>query len=229
MSLAKLGLVQFALERYSDALSSFNRALSVRRGFLPFDHPEMAKLHNNAGAVYHHRGDAVAALKSFTKALDVQRSWIEGTVRREAIVHDGSVVLNNMGWVYLHKDEADMALNVYEEALLLLTSTFRKDRDAVLDMLSNVAYAKSKRGDVGKALQIYEAVLRSRVARGRPKCRGAVATMARMMELYLMEGRRDDAEHCLLAVRDWQKENMLGDNHLAQKKIGEGEDGGGGS
>ena len=52
---------------------------------------------------------------------------MEGRVRREGIVFDTSVTLSNMAKTYLQLNDSEMTFYMYEEALLLQTSRFKKD------------------------------------------------------------------------------------------------------
>jgi tetratricopeptide (TPR) repeat protein len=95
-----------------------------------------AKLLNNVGATYYQMSNFIDALKYFTTALEIQRRWLEGPVRRESSVFDGSVTLGNMGKVYLEQADYNMAIYVYEEALLVrlfyTIFCFQKKKSSVL-------------------------------------------------------------------------------------------------
>lgn len=104
-----------ALESYDDAVNSLEYAL----GMTPAENATRAKILNNLGAVHYQRGDLTLALESFTSALEIQRQWLEGPVRREPIVYDASVSLTNMGKVYNDKNDYELAFYVLEEACLV--------------------------------------------------------------------------------------------------------------
>ena len=118
MSLAKIGVVYFALEQLDKASSTFEKAIEIRRKLMKEDHLEKAKLFNNLGAVQYQKGNKKAALKKFTEALQIQKQCLDG-IRRESLVHDSSNTLSNMGKVYLDLDDYDMAFYCFEEALMV--------------------------------------------------------------------------------------------------------------
>ena len=109
------GTVLLALERFDDALASFESALGV----IKTESATKAKVLNNIGVVQYKRQDFVEALKCFTTALAIQRFWLEGPVRRESIVYDVSTTLSNMGKLYLERFDYEMSFYVFEESLLV--------------------------------------------------------------------------------------------------------------
>lgn len=109
----------FALESFDMAVQSFERALEMTKA----PNATRAKLLNNLGVAHFQRKDYIEALVAFTSALEIQRSFLEGSVRRASTVFDASISLSNMGKVYLERRDYDTALYVYEEALLVSTMT----------------------------------------------------------------------------------------------------------
>lgn len=109
------GVALFALESFDMAVQSFERALEITKT----PNVTRAKLLNNLGVAHFFREDHVEALVAFTSALEIQRTFLKGQVRRASTVFDASITLSNMGKVYLHKRDYDTALHVYEEALLV--------------------------------------------------------------------------------------------------------------
>lgn len=115
VSLCRYGLVQFAMGHLSDATSAFDRALAMH----PKECITRAKILNNLGVLCYQSQDLVNALKHFTSALEIQRQWLDGPIRRDFIVFDTTVTLGNMGKCYLHQHDYETAFFVYEEALLV--------------------------------------------------------------------------------------------------------------
>lgn len=204
VSLAKAGTALFALDRFSDALSSFERALQL----LEVDNTSRAKILNNIGVARYQMGDNVEALRAFTAALEIQRSWLEGPIRRETTVYDASVTLGNMGKVYLERDDYEMSFYVYEESLLLQTTSFRKNHEIVLTTLGNLAFAKARKGEKVKALQIYNGIVRSQIAKYGPDSRETVETTGLMSVLHIQLCNYEEALKCLTDVLRWQRKNL---------------------
>ena len=68
-----IGAVYSAMGEYSKALSSFEKALEIRRKSLPSNHPDLAASYNSIGNVYSKMGEYSKALSSFEKALEISR------------------------------------------------------------------------------------------------------------------------------------------------------------
>jgi len=115
VSFLRYSLAAFALGRLSDAIGALERALIMH----PKESMTRAKILNNLGVVYYQLQDLVNALKHFTSALEIQRQWLDGPVRRESIVYDATITLGNMGKCYLEKHDYGTAFYVYEEAFLV--------------------------------------------------------------------------------------------------------------
>ena len=115
VSLVREGDMYFALEDYIEARRSYDLALAM----LPTENATRAKVLNAIGAVCYQQERLSEALKAFTSALEIQRQWLDGSVRRESIVYDASITLGNMGKVFTEVKEFDVAYSVFEEACLV--------------------------------------------------------------------------------------------------------------
>lgn len=115
VSLVRQGCAYFALERYDMAEASFHAALEK----VVEDNVVRAKVLSNLGVAQYQRGDDAAALKNFTDALEIQRMWLRGPVKREATVFGAAVMLGNMGKIHIKRGDYDLAVSVYEESLLV--------------------------------------------------------------------------------------------------------------
>ena len=120
VSLMRQGEAQLALRNFKAALKSFEMALSVS----PAEDATRAKMLNNIGVAYYQLEDFPEALKALTSALEIQRQWLDGPVRREPIVYDASITLGNMGKVFLELEEYEVAYSVFEEACLVSFARF---------------------------------------------------------------------------------------------------------
>ena len=78
-----------------------------------------AKLLNSIGVVQAFEGKHTEAMKAFTSALEIQRVWLECPVRRDSLVYDASVTLQNMGKLYLRSGDNDLSYFVYDEACVV--------------------------------------------------------------------------------------------------------------
>jgi tetratricopeptide (TPR) repeat protein len=115
VSLFRQGLCLWALGRLDMAITCLRQALDKH----PAENATRAKLCNNIGVLFYSRGNLMQALEYFTKALEMQRQWLDCKVKRESIIFDASTTLNNMGKLYLNKKDYDAAEVVFEEALVV--------------------------------------------------------------------------------------------------------------
>jgi tetratricopeptide (TPR) repeat protein len=117
--LSKIGLAYFALEQLDKAMEALEKALDIRKTYQKSGNLEVAKLQNNIAAIHYQKGDKKMALKKYKEALEIMKKLIEGPVRRESIMYDTSVILSNMGKIYLERKNYDMAYHMIEEALMV--------------------------------------------------------------------------------------------------------------
>lgn len=213
VSLVRQGYAYFALERYDMAEASFHAALEK----LTEENVVKAKVLLNLGVARYQRGDDIAALKNFTDALEIQRVWLQGPVRREATVFGAAVMLGNMGKIHIKRGDYDLAVSVYEEALLLLTSMFRADHDLVLANLISLSLAWAFNSLPLKAGQILNGVLRSQLSRMGPATVPVVETTGAIGNLHFGLGNYEDALKCFTPVLKWQKANLQSEHPALQK------------
>jgi len=204
VSLSKVALAYFALEQLDKALEALEKALDVRKTCQQLGNLEVAKLYNNIAAIHYQKGDKKSALKKLKEALEIMRKLIEGPVRRESLVYDTSIILSNMGKIYLERKNYEMAYRMLEEALMVQTSTFRKNHDCILTSLGNIAFARGKEGQTTKALQVYKTLFRMQVEKfGTMSCE-AIETKGLKSVLHIQLGQYKDAHRCLKEVLKWQ-------------------------
>ena len=213
VSLVRKGQAQFALGRFEDALFAMELALPMT----PHEHIVRAKVLNNMGAIHYFNANPILAMKEFTASLEISRLWLECSIRRDAIIYDASATLSNMGRIYMERKDFDLAYYVYEEALLLQTTTYRKGHDLVLSSLTSLALCRARQDKVKKALQLLQGCLRSKNARFGKDSPESIETLGMMGLMYEHLEMHEDALKCISAVRKWQRTN-LPSNHASLRK-----------
>jgi tetratricopeptide (TPR) repeat protein len=208
------GQALFALGRCDEALSCFHAALATTEE----DQVVRAKILNNIGVAYYHLGDLSTAVKSFTEALTIQRKRLDGPVRREALVYDAAVSLSNMGKIYLETGDNHRASVVYEEALRLQTSVFRKDHEIVLTSLQNYAFSQVRLSHGLKAIKTLERCRRAQVALHGVHSACVIETCGWMAHICARENKVVKAQALYEAVYAWQKAYMSS-RHPAVRRI----------
>lgn len=214
VSIFRKGIALFALSKFPEAMAAFEETSAL----LEEKSATLAKVLTCMGVIRCKEKSFVAALKDFTSALEIQREWLESSVRREWIIHDSAVTLNNMGILYMQRGHCDLAYFVYEEALLLLTSLYPKDHPLVVAALTNMAVAKAHCNEIDKALKILHGCLRSQNARYGDDSTTAIETLGLVSLLYAQKGNYEEALKYLLTVKKWQKQH-LPSHHTAYIKI----------
>lgn len=231
VSTAWKGLAQLALGRYDDALYALELALDgLPGGTDPSPNPgtgtcrhdlARAKLLGCVGVVHYQMRKSLPALRHFTAALEVQRGWLEGAARRDAVVCDAATMLGNMGKLYLEiGGDGDRAYFVYEEALLLRTAVVRRDHELVWESLLGLALTRARDGQARSALHILQGCLRSQTARFGRDAPESIDTLGYLGYLYEHLECHEDALKCLATVKKWQKLH-LPPNHPSLRKTKE--------
>lgn len=214
VSLIRLGMASLAIEKRTDAIIFFQKSLSI---FLDED-TSRAKVLNNLSVAQFLNTDFKSAVTGLNIALEIQRTWFEGKIRRESIIFDASVTLSNIGKIHLEQEKFESAYFVYEEALLLQTTVFRQSCPMVLESLGNIAYAKAKSGDVKKAVSIYNGILRSQASSHGKGSREYSETMGLLGYLHVQIKDNERAAMCLAFALQFL-EKHLGTNHRGVKDI----------
>ncbi|GKY99246.1 hypothetical protein MPSEU_000879900 [Mayamaea pseudoterrestris] len=214
VSIARKAMMHFAIGRFEEAL--FGMQLAV-----PLTHETSglrSKLLNNMGVINFMKRNFASALNDFTASLEIQRMLLEGEIRRDAIVFDAATTLGNMGKLYMEREDYQLSYYAYEEALLMLTTIFRKDHDLVLSNLTSLALVRAKDDQAKNALLILQGCLRSQNARFGKESTPCVETMSLMGALYNNVGCLEDALKCFLLVMQWQRANLASD-HPSRRQV----------
>eukprot|EP00534_Pseudo-nitzschia_fraudulenta_P001166 CAMPEP_0201128966 /NCGR_PEP_ID=MMETSP0850-20130426/35330_1 /ASSEMBLY_ACC=CAM_ASM_000622 /TAXON_ID=183588 /ORGANISM="Pseudo-nitzschia fraudulenta, Strain WWA7" /LENGTH=801 /DNA_ID=CAMNT_0047398307 /DNA_START=110 /DNA_END=2515 /DNA_ORIENTATION=- len=209
VSLQRQGMANFALDSTNEALKCFEAAL----GICTAADNTRAKILNNIGVARYHLGDYSQGLKSFNAALEIQRPWLEGPIKRESVVYSASTTLSNVGKVYLRKGDHDLAYVFFEEAFWMQTATFRKDHDMVLCSLDNMARAHAKQGNYTEALRKFTSLYRSQEARFGPNSKSCIETVGMMGVAQFKLLEYEEAEICLARVLTWQADRGMEKTH----------------
>lgn len=201
----------FALEEFDKAACILEECLRM----VPYEDAVIrAKILNNLAIVYYHKHDSPKALRLLAQALEHQREWLDGPVKRESIVYDASVSLANMGKLYLERSDIALCNSVYEEALLLQTSIFQKENPIVTQTYINLAWTKALSGQSAAALRLLDSCLRVQTDAYGADASATVETAGWMAHLYSRVERYEDALPLYLRIRQWQKQHLKVDAPL---------------
>lgn len=215
VTLVRQGQALFGLGKFAEALACFQEALPSTTA----DQVVRAKILTNVGAAHYYLKNLPKALEAFTQALTIQRKWLDEPVRRESLVYDASVTLSNMGKLYLERGDDAMASFVYEEALLLLKTVFRKEHFLIVTSLQNLAFSKARENQGLKAIKLLERCRRIQVSvYGTSSAAAVMETCGWMAHLCAHEHKTAQAQTLYQAVHAWQKA-FLPSKHPARARI----------
>lgn len=140
-----LGAVQLDLEKYERAEDNFSRALDLRIGSLPADHPDIAQSLNNIGTAHMRSGRFDRAEPMFEQALQRYRRIYSDRHPKVA------VVTYNLGSTQSDAGHLEMGLSNLQAAVDLATEIFPEGH-------VNVAVMSAKLGQcLGRSTRFQEA------------------------------------------------------------------------
>lgn len=134
-------LAVFYLEKDKPGLAKLviNRALEV--------HPDEKALYNNIGIVHLSEGDLRSAIRSFKKAIALNRNY--------------RTALANLGSIYLEFGDYRRALDPLQAGYSLIKSNLRKAGNDGIEIANNYAVALEGANKPKEAKRIYERILDS--------------------------------------------------------------------
>ncbi len=132
-----------ALKYHIQALSIFEKLSSVNQ----FD---LAASYNNLATAYCKQGDYSRALGCFSKALEIQRGFINGESINTATTYD------NIGVIYLSQKDYDKALEFHLKALSIYEKVLGEYHPHTAGAINNIGTVYLKKGQPQKAIDYYE-------------------------------------------------------------------------
>ncbi|CAF1281709.1 unnamed protein product [Adineta steineri] len=127
---------------------------------LPHDHPDIAAVYNNIGAVYYKKNELNLALKNLEIAYEMRRKQLPSNHPHIA----GS--LYNIGGIYKAKGDSNTALDYYQQALGIFENLYPGNNLLKADTIGNIGgvYMDKEDSDtaltyLSRALKMYKHVL----------------------------------------------------------------------
>ena len=202
--MVRRGEAHFALEFYNDALDDFEEALLISTQ----EDTTRAKILNNIGVVNYQCKNYDHALQYFVLALEIQRKWLDTSIRRQPIIYDTSVTLGNIGKLYLQKNEYRLSYSAFEESCKLQTTAFPKDSNIVLGSLKSMGLVLAKNNQFSEALSIFRKILGLQEGRYGSESEPFIETLGTIGCLLAKELEFEQSSKCLTKVLNWQKANL---------------------
>ncbi len=149
----QLGWIKVNIGKYADAISSFEKSLSITEKILPLNYPDLATCYDNIGLVYDHMNESMIALSFHVKALEIYRATLESDHP------DLATSLSNIGSVYRKLNDYEKALLSYEEALHIYRQKLPSNHSSLAILYNNIGLVHDKNNNFSKALWFYDKTL----------------------------------------------------------------------
>jgi tetratricopeptide (TPR) repeat protein len=149
----QLGIIRFNQGGYQEAITFYEKALTITQQSLPPNHPDLAASYNNIGLVYESMGDYPKALSSHEKALAITQQSLPTNHP------DLAASYNNIGVVYDSMGDYPKALSYYEKDLAIGQQSLAPNHPDLGMSYNNIGNVYSSMGDYPKALSSYEKAL----------------------------------------------------------------------
>lgn len=178
-------------QKYTDAMSSFEKALQLRKAALGDTHIDVAETLHNMGNCAAKSKDLSDAGAYYDEALRIKRKNIgnKGTSVAQT--------LHNIGNVHVAQGRDDAAMKSYQEALDLRIECLGSDHVEVAYSLHCIGKVNRKQHDIDTARENFNAALRIKRLK-LPKNHHSIAeTLEQLGSLYMEIGEDDEAILCL--------------------------------
>ncbi|CAF4218916.1 unnamed protein product, partial [Adineta steineri] len=149
----QLGWIKYNQGEYQEALSSHEKALTIRQQLLPPNHRNLGDSYNRIGSVYYSMGDYPKALSYFEKALVIRQQSLPSNHP-----HLGASY-NNIGLVYYNMGDYSKALSYFEKDLAIGQQSLPSNHPDLAKSYNNIGLMYDSMGDYSKALSYNEKAL----------------------------------------------------------------------
>jgi tetratricopeptide (TPR) repeat protein len=208
LMLQNLGVLYSLEGRNDEALLFVSRARQLAQSALPNDPNTKAQVLVGFGIVQYHRNNTREAEKAFNEALEI--------VRASNVPFDTSVLLNNLGAVYLQQHKLKLAEDVLMRALQIKeadNSTVDRDLTPELNMLGAVYVATGKFEEAEKQYNRSLKILESRRSDSAPAIARVLHSLSKA---YSKLNRQSESEAALREAAKIAQDKLNKDFEMAQ-------------
>ncbi|CAF3615250.1 unnamed protein product [Adineta steineri] len=152
----QLGLIKSNQGKYQEALTFYEKSLTIRQTTLPPNHPDLAESYNGIGYSHDRMGNYPKALSSHEKALEIQQQSLPPNHPDLA----GSYY--NIGNVYGRMGNHSKALSFHEKALEIRQQSLPPNHPYLAESYNSTGYAHDTMRNYPKALSYYKKALEIR-------------------------------------------------------------------
>jgi len=152
-ALRKIGKIESRRGNLKKALEAYKAA--VHEFKLCHNMIEAGIIYNRIGDIHGAQGDLQNALEAYENALQLQRSEL-GELHVSV-----AETLHNIGVIYRHQEDLELALKCYKEALFILKENGDDDLN-VARTINNIGIIYRRKGEYEKAMEYFADALRLR-------------------------------------------------------------------
>ena len=149
----QLGLMKEQQGEYEEAITFYEKSISIEEKMTPLPHINLANSYNNIGIVYSIMNKYAQALSYFEKAFAIRQLFLPSNHP------DLANSYTNIGMVYKHMGEYDKALSYCEKALAIDQQSLPSNHPDLAGSYNNIGLMYYDIGDNAKALSYYEKAL----------------------------------------------------------------------
>ncbi|CAF4166637.1 unnamed protein product, partial [Adineta steineri] len=146
----QLGWIKDSQGKYQEALTFYEKSLTIKQKTLPPNHPDLAKTHNNIGIVHYNMGNYPEALSSYKKALEIRQQSLPS--------HHSDLAksYNNIGLVKDNMGNYPEALSSHEKALEIRQQSLPSHHPDLGISYNNIGVVHYNIGNYPEALSSHE-------------------------------------------------------------------------
>ncbi|CAF0957808.1 unnamed protein product [Adineta steineri] len=152
----QLGLIKTAQGQYQEAITFYEKSLTIRQTTLSPNHPDWASSSNSIGLVHANMSDYPKALSYYEKALEIQQQSL-------APNHpDLAESCNNIGNAHSKMGDYPEALSYHQKALEIQQQSLPPNHPELAFSYNNIGLVHAEMGNYSKALLSHEKSLEIR-------------------------------------------------------------------
>ncbi|CAF0912776.1 unnamed protein product [Adineta steineri] len=149
----QLGWIRYNQGEYQEALSFYEKSLTIRQQLLPSNHPDLGDSYNRIGIVYDDMGAYPKALSYFEKDLAIKQKSLPSNHPSLCSTY------NNIGSMYHNLGDYSKALFYYETALTIQQQSLPSNHPDLGNSYNNIGMVYESMCDYPKAVLSHEKAL----------------------------------------------------------------------
>ncbi len=154
-----LGWIKNDQEKYTEAITYYEKSLKIRQKILPANHPSLVISYSSIGALYIKMGERSKAKSYYEKAYEIGQKALLANHPDLATCNNIGSVFNEFGSVFNSMEQCSKALLTHEKALEIQQKTLPKTHPSLATSYSQIGSVYQNMGEYSKALSYLERAL----------------------------------------------------------------------